>query len=121
MYNVKECRQYIRFNVPIKVTTKLNNQDIVGFTENISMGGAKVVFPQGEFVKDSHLEYNMYLPNLPPLEIIAQIVWVDNSHKNKILGTKFVIFSDKHKEQIYNYIFNYCREEVISRWWQDVK
>lgn len=113
-----ERRRYIRFNTNIGVSTYSQEQKILGSIENISMGGARLFLPTRQFSCGEDIDIYLHLPNLPPLKIVSQVIWVKERSEGSNLGIKFVIFPDRYKQDIYEFIFNYYREEILSRWWE---
>jgi c-di-GMP-binding flagellar brake protein YcgR len=51
---------------------------------------------------------------------MGRIAWVAQKEREKEAGINFINLTDVHKEDIYNYIFRYYREELTNKWWENM-
>lgn len=119
MKSSQERRRCIRFKAPFCIDCKHpeNQQSLSGAIKDISMSGACVLI---DFDKDLPADKSILLSLIFPeatLDVKAQIIWQKKeADKNKI-GVVFSNLPDHFKNDIYNSIFKYHRDEITSKWW----
>lgn len=116
----KEKRRYVRFGSPFCV--ELGHPDfqqrLSGVMKDISFSGSCVLVDTPNNLPAGHtVTLSMLFPDRA-LNVKAKIIWQKKiSDKNKI-GISFVNLPDYFKEDIYQSIFKYNRDEITSRWWE---
>ena len=116
-----EKRGFMRFQVsfPLKFVQDKLSSAVKGVVKDISMKGLKVVLDKAlQFLSEDLNNFQLILANDKVLKLSGQIVWQKDYPDRRELGIRFAGIPDDHKEDIYNYIFKYHRQELIEKWWQ---
>jgi len=114
-----ERRKFIRFRAPFCV--EYNDDDSLaessGVLRDISMGGARVLLDtSSDISRESIASLSILFPD-NTLSLRGRTVWVIGRGTKKEVGLYFIKIPDSYKEDIYNNIFKYFREEITQRWW----
>jgi len=115
-----ENRRFARFKVSLraKCTPQDSVRDYEVIGENISMGGVKIALNKNiEIAPGTEMTLQLYLPQVV-LDVKGKVAWIEKKGRKKELGIKFLQLPDYYKQDIYNYISRYNREQLTSRWWQ---
>ncbi|MDD5195711.1 MAG: PilZ domain-containing protein [Candidatus Omnitrophica bacterium] len=118
--NTKTQRKFVRFNAPLylKISFPNKEESFSAIAKDISLGGAKLVLDLSHKVeREDVLSVFLLLPE-KTLNIPGKVVWVKDYIDRKEAGLSFLNFPEIYKEDIYNYIFKYHREEITKKWWQ---
>ncbi|UCG34942.1 MAG: PilZ domain-containing protein [Candidatus Omnitrophota bacterium] len=115
-----EKRRFTRFKVSLRAKftpqDSVHEYDVIG--ENISMGGVKIALDKNiEVAPGTEMALQLYLPKVV-LDLKGKVAWIEEKGKKKELGVKFLQLPDYYKQDIYDYISRYNREQLTSRWWQ---
>lgn len=56
----------------------------------------------------------------------GKVVWQkdeikDDGQRHVKTGTSFENLRDADRERIFNYVFKFCRDELVNKWWQGLK
>ena len=116
-----EKRRFIRFQVsfPLKFVQDKLPLAVKGVVKDISMSGLKVVLDRAlQFLSEDLSNFHLTLSNDKVLELAGQVVWQKDYPDRREMGIRFALIPDDHKEDIYNYIFKYHRQELTQKWWQ---
>ena len=116
-----EKRGFMRFQVsfPLKVAQNELPVSVKGVVKDISMNGLKVILDRTLQVLSEGLNsFYLTLADDNILEFSGQVIWQKDYPDRREIGIKFVCIPDDHKEDIYNYIFKYHRQELTQKWWQ---
>ncbi|MDP2922834.1 MAG: PilZ domain-containing protein [Candidatus Omnitrophota bacterium] len=117
-----EKRKFTRFKTTLYVKySHLNNfQDFSAIAQDISMSGIKITLDKSiKICADDFITLYLLIPQIT-IKVIGKIIWVNDSDNKKEAGIIFINIPDTHKEDIYNYIFRYYREEITNRWWKNM-
>tara|TARA_B100000315_G_scaffold259771_1_gene317129 strand:- start:2701 stop:3054 length:354 start_codon:yes stop_codon:yes gene_type:complete len=114
-----ERRKYVRFRASFLFKFKNHAPNgAQGVVKDVSMSGLRVVLDKSvELDSNSQLNFYLLLPS-QTFEISGETVWVDIFDNRKEAGIHFTNIADSYKEDIYNYISKYYREELVHKWWQ---
>jgi len=116
-----EKRGFMRFRVsfPLKFIQDELSAVVKGIVKDISMSGLKVVLEQARQLLSQDLSnFHLRLDKDKLLKLSGQIVWQKDYPDRREVGIQFVCIPDSNKEDIYNYIFKYHRQELTQQWWQ---
>lgn len=116
-----EKRGFMRFQVsfPLKFLQEKLPLAVKGVVKDISMKGLRVVMDRAlQFLSEDLNNFNLTLSNEKVLELSGQVVWQKDYPDRREIGIQFAGIPDDHKEEIYNYIFKYHRQELTQKWWQ---
>ena len=116
-----EKRRFARFKTTLYVLYNLLNdsREFSGIAKDISMGGMKLALDKSINISvDDFIALHLLIPQIT-IRVLGKIIWVNESGQDKDAGVSFVNLSDAHKEDIYNFIFKYYREEITNRWWDN--
>ena len=118
-----ERRRYPRFETGIfvKYHRLAENKFIDCCAKDINYKGLRLVIEEdlslGDFV-----QLHLCLPGRPHLEILGKVVWEKQFKPGcKEAGIVFVNLPDHFKDEIFEYIYKYHRQEFIKHWWEGVK
>lgn len=116
-----EKRKLVRFNMPIQAKYRPvdSSEEFSVLTKDISMGGARIVIDKDIQIKDAQTASISFLLPDRTLSASAKVSWVKGYEDRVEVGISFVKIEAAHKEDIYNHIFKYHRQEVVGRWWQN--
>lgn len=119
-----ERRRTPRFKAPIHIKYSLPNyseEEFSALSEDISLGGVKVLLNKAVGTPlHSLVKLNLLLPN-QTLSVQGELLWVhDKDSTDKEAGIAFLNIPDSYKEEIFNYIFKYHKEEIMRSWWKDI-
>ncbi len=123
-------RRSVRHEIPIKVNLKIflkddkTELDSVGYTRDISLGGACIEFEKKhwggkkEAVIDSDAMLHIYLPNVDEtLEIMGTVLWVrKDTQADKdlsLMGIQFKTLSDADRDFLNEYCFGSDGEQNL--------
>jgi len=116
-----EKRRFVRFQVsfPLKFVQDKLSSGVKGVVKDISMKGLKVVLDRAlQFLSEDLSNFHLTLANEKVLKLSGQVVWQKDYPDRREVGIRFAGIPDDHKEDIYNYIFKYHRQELTENWWQ---
>ncbi|UCC94905.1 MAG: PilZ domain-containing protein [Candidatus Omnitrophota bacterium] len=119
--HIQERRQFVRFRVPfyLKCSSSKDAEEISAMAKDVSMGGLKVVLDRAlDVVPENAILLSFLLPSRT-LRVSGKVVWTKSYEDRKEAGVCFINIPDDHKEDIYNYIFKYYREELTRHWWNN--
>ena len=68
---------------------------------------------------DDFITLYLLIPQVT-IKVMGRIAWVAQKEREKEAGINFINLTDVHKEDIYNYIFRYYREELTNKWWENM-
>ena len=115
---MQEKRRFTRYQVPLHFRYENGSPtDYEGYASDVSMSGAKIMVDKA---RDLYPELPIALYfNLPgkQLRIEAKVAWVVDHMDSKEVGIYFVKCPDAFKEDLYNHISTYYRDELTKRWW----
>jgi c-di-GMP-binding flagellar brake protein YcgR len=117
---MEEKRKFARFHTPIYLKYRMSDssKEYAGIVKDISMGGLRVVVDKAlDISLDNVLTLYLLIPD-STLKVSARVAWTKDFEDRKEVGASFVNIPDAYKENIYNYIFKYYRDEVSQKWWQ---
>ena len=123
-------RRSTRHGIPIKVNLKIflsgekTELDSVGYTRDISLGGACIELEEKQWVAkketliDSNATLHIYLPNVDEtLEIMGTVLWVKKDpqeDKNlSLIGIQFKTLTDDDKDFLNQYCFGSDGEQNL--------
>ena len=123
-------RRSVRHEIPIKVNLKIfltddkTELDSVGYTRDISLGGACIEFEKKhwgvkkETVIDSDAMLHIYLPNVDEtLEIMGTVLWIrKDTQADKdlsLMGIQFKTLSDADRDFLNEYCFGSDGEQNL--------
>lgn len=91
-------------------------------SEDISTRGIRLAALE-ELIPETQLDLRIQLAEgLNPIHAKGKVVWQapdqDSQDKHFNTGIYFDSIGDYDREAIYNYAYNYKREEIVSRWFQ---
>lgn len=119
MEKAEERRRSARFKTPFCIECKHPDyeQTFSGAIKDVSMTGACVlVDTQSDLPADKPTLLSLIFPDTT-LNIQSKVVWQKKvSDKNKV-GLTFTKMPDSFKNDIYESVFKYHRDQVTSRWW----
>ncbi len=118
---MNEKREFMRFRVSFPFGFNQNEipSEIKATVKNISMNGLKVVLDKSlHFSGEDLTKFQLILPDNKTLDFSGEVVWQKDFLDRREVGIRFEYISDSHKEDIYNYIFKYHRQELTQKWWQ---
>ena len=120
-----EKRGFMRFQVsfPLKFVQDKLPLAVKGVVKDVSMNGLKVVLDRAwdrtlQFLSEDLSNFHLTLANDKVLELSGQVIWQKDYPDRREVGIRFAGIPDDYKEDIYNYIFKYHRQELTQRWWQ---
>ncbi|MFH1519214.1 MAG: PilZ domain-containing protein [Candidatus Omnitrophota bacterium] len=116
-----EKREFVRFRVsfPFGFGQDEIPSEIKATVKNISMSGLKVVFDESlHLLAEGLTKFHLILPDNKTLDFSGEVIWQKDFPDRKEAGIRFEYISDSHKEDIYDYIFKYHRQELTQKWWQ---
>jgi c-di-GMP-binding flagellar brake protein YcgR len=116
-----EKRRFTRFKTTLYIRyNHLNSgEQFSAIAQNISMGGVKIALNKSlKLSADDFLTLYLLIPQAT-IKVTGKVVWSAEAEREKEAGISFVNFADSHKEDIYNYIFKYYRQEITDRWWEN--
>ncbi|MDP8290447.1 MAG: PilZ domain-containing protein [Candidatus Susulua stagnicola] len=116
-----EKRGFMRFQVafPLKFIQSKLSVTVKGIVKDISMNGLKVILDRTlQFLSGDSNDFHLTLAADNVLEFSGQIIWQKDYPDRREIGIRFICIPDDHKEDIYNYIFKYHRQELTQKWWQ---
>jgi len=116
-----EKRGFMRFRVsfPLKFVQKELPLAVKGVVKDVSMNGLRVVLDRAlQFLSEDLSSFHLTLANDKVLELSGRVVWQKDYPDRREIGIRFAGIPDDHKEDIYNYIFKYHRQELVQKWWQ---
>lgn len=117
---MEEKRRFVRFRAPfcISFADKDSSHELPGVVRDISMGGVRILLDTPlDILPDILVSLYILLPR-NTLKLLGRVVWARSRDGRKEIGVCFVHTPDSYKEDIYNNIFKYYREEITRRWWQ---
>lgn len=115
-------RKFARFKTTLYVRYgRINSSDeLSAIAKDISMGGLKLaVDKSANFSPDDFLILYLLIPQIT-IKVMGKVVWSSQGEHEKQIGISFINLTDTHKEDIYNYIFKYYREELTNKWWENM-
>lgn len=119
MENFKEKRRCVRFKVPFCFDCKHPDyqQNLSGALKDISMSGACVLIDSNSNLPtDQSVLLSLIFPE-NVLNVKAKIIWQQKMiDKNKV-GVSFLNLPDSFKDDIYDTVFKYHRDQITTRWW----
>ena len=116
---IDEKRQKVRFRakLPARLVVGESLCDFQGVVQDINMGGLRVsVDSTFIFVDNRPISIYLFLPN-ETFEVSGELLWTRYFNGKKELGIRFTRIPDSYKEDIYNFIFKYHRQELTQKWW----
>lgn len=116
-----EKRGFVRFQVsfPLKFIQDKLPLAVKGVVKDISMNGLKVVLGRTlQFLSEDLSNFHLTLADDKVVELSGRVIWQKDYPDRREVGMRFADIPDNHKEDIYNYIFEYHRQELIQKWWQ---
>ena len=116
-----EKRKFIRFRVsfPFKFAQDEYFPKAKVTVKDINMKGLKVVLDKAFCSLIEKLtKFHLVLPGDNVLEASGEVIWERDYLDRREAGIRFVHIPDGCKENIYNYISKYHRQELTQEWWQ---
>lgn len=116
-----EKRGFLRFRVsfPFKFIREKLSSEVEGRVKDISMNGLKVVLDKAlHFLVEDLTNFHLVLSDDKTLKISGEVMWQKDYLDRREVGIRFVQIPGGHKEDIYDYIFKYHRQELTQEWWQ---
>lgn len=96
----------------------VSRQEYWGVLRDVSMVGARVLLDASMDIPfGSQLSLSMILPD-NTLRVSGKVVWTKDAGGRREIGMFFVNIPDSCKENLYNCIFKYYKNEIVRRWWQ---
>ncbi len=114
-----ERRRYVRFKASILLKFQSGfAAGAQGVVTDISMAGAQIALDKAvALAGDCIIHCNLLLPS-QTLSFYGKTVWYRLGEDCARVGVYFAVIADSHKEDIYNYISKYFRQELVGKWWQ---
>jgi c-di-GMP-binding flagellar brake protein YcgR len=112
-------RKFVRFNASLllKFGSEESAYEFQGVVQDISMGGLSVVVDKNLVaLVNCRVSFYLLLPS-QTFKISGEIAWAQDQGDKKEIGIRFVHIPDSYKEEIYNYISKYHRQELTQKWW----
>ena len=120
---MQEKRQYVRWQASLPVKYKIDNQgkELSCITGDISNGGIRINCSD-RLNLDSLLDMTIEMSgDIEPLRANGKVVWQNKSSEaekeNFSTGIKFIGLGYSDIDRMYNYLYKYHRQELVSRWW----
>ena len=116
-----EKRGFVRFRVsfPFKFVREKLSSEVEGRVKDISMNGLKVVLDKAlHFLVEDLANFHLVLPDDRILKISGEVMWQKDYLNRREIGIRFAHITNDHKEDIYDYISKYHRQELTQKWWQ---
>ncbi len=120
---MQEKRQYVRWQASLPVKYKIDGQEeeITSNIKDISNGGI-CINSSDRFNLDSLLDITINMPeDIGPLLANGNIIWQNKSTGTEkegfLTGIKFTGLGYSDIDRMYNYLYKYHRQELVSRWW----
>ena len=102
----------------LKFSSGESAYEFQGIVRDISMGGVRVILDKSiEPLVNCLVDFYLMLPS-QTFNISGTIAWAKDCGDKKEIGIRFVHIPDSYKEEIYNYISKYHRQELTQKWWQ---
>ncbi len=123
---MEERRRFPRWSVCDKVFYKKQGcgEECECLSKDISYSGMCFSLPEA-VTPNTELDLRMQLcSDSAPIQAKGTVRWVSpskNVQENLFLaGVKFNLLKDIDKDTIFNYAFQFRKQEIINRWWQKV-
>ena len=116
---MEEKRKFARFDVnfPLKLDLDYTYRQ-EGTVKDISMKGLRVaVHSSLNILYNNPIDFHLLFPD-NILEVCGETVWHKDYEDRKEVGFRFVRILDSQKEEIYNYVSKYHKDNLVLRWWQ---
>jgi len=69
---------------------------------------------------DQKLDLVVYLAeDIEPIDAVGRVVWQSKSEKGNLFGVRFERISKKSQDLVFNYAFEYKRDQLKQRWFKD--
>jgi len=121
---MQERRDLGRWTVQSKVCYKRcgDGRECDCASEDISTRGIRLATSE-ELIPDTQLDLRIHLAEgVIPIYARGKVIWqaldADSPDKHFNTGIHFDSIGDHDREAIYNYAYNYKREEIVNRWFQ---
>ena len=121
---MQERRDLGRWTIKSKVCYKKtgDGRECDCSSEDISTRGIRLATAE-ELIPETQLDLRIHLAEgLNPISAKGKVVWQapdqDSPDKHFNTGIYFDSIGDQDREAIYNYAYNYKREEIVNRWFQ---
>jgi len=76
------------------------------------------IFTDEEIPLDEKLNVTIYLTSDISISVTAKVVWEKTVGEQKILGLHFENVSDQVRDLIFNYAFEYKKEDLVKNWFK---
>lgn len=119
-------RRLPRWSIAGKVLYRKQGRESASecLSKNISSSGTCISLSEA-IELNSEIDLDIHLgPGLLPIATKGKVRWLmpsmDSRDNPFLAGVHFDYLADEDKEKIFNYAFQYRRDEVTKRWWQGV-
>lgn len=117
-----ENRKFTRFKTTLYVRYSPLNSDreFCAIAKDISMAGIRLLLDKNLSLNaDDFITLYLLIPQIT-IKVTGRVAWSAVKEDEKEIGVNFVNLADAHKEDIYNYIFKYYRQELTNKWWENM-
>jgi c-di-GMP-binding flagellar brake protein YcgR len=119
-------RRFPRWTISNRVFYKREGEEEerVALSKDICSNGACISLSEA-VTPNTELDLKIHLGNnLEPISAKGRVVWLYPSREAKdnpfLAGVHFDYLRESEKDKIYNYAYQFRREELQKRWWQGV-
>ncbi len=112
-------RYFPRWDVSNKILYRKENDTVLKgcISRNINCTGACLV-TQDEMTPSESLQLTIQLAeDMEPIHVQGRVRWVVKSHAENWVGVQFDEVTDKTTGLIFNYAFEYKKDEILNRWY----
>ena len=116
----KDLRYFPRWEVSNRVVLQRENDALTHecLSKDINSSGA-CVRTNENVLPNTKLNLTIYLAeNIEPIEVYGRVLWQKMFDGESQLGIKFERISDKASNLIFQYAFEYKKEDLIKQWFR---
>ncbi len=117
-------RRFPRWTITDKVFYKKEGEQEAheGLSKNICNSGTCISLPEA-VAPNTQLDLTIHVGGgFMPISTSGKVRWVSASMDSKnnpfLAGISFDFLGDLDRDKIFNYAYNYRRDEITKRWWQ---
>ncbi|MDD5069409.1 MAG: PilZ domain-containing protein [Candidatus Omnitrophica bacterium] len=115
----EDNRRRVRFKAHFYCKCSFNDGSklVSAVAKDISMSGLRIIFDSAANISDqAAVPLYLLFPD-KTIKALGSLVWIKKYSDRQEAGIVFKNIADFDKEEIYQYIFRYYREEVLGHWW----
>ena len=120
--NQDDRRYFPRWEVSNRVVYQLENEDVLREcrTKDINCAGA-CIYPKGKIKPDTKIDLTIYLAeNKAPVRALGKCSWSRNVGDVHLAGIQFDEISEKAKDLLFEFAFEWKREELVAHWFRGI-